>query len=267
MTTESQQSDARRRALELIRQYGWNNTSFQTLEPHFEYWFDPDGPGVVAYYRACFFGTLERFAAELGDAAANIKIGEQPWWDPQRWDQLAERRRTVGSQLRRAKRLGVSVRQIAATAMLQHDSPARRSAQSVIDAWLAAHRMATMSFVVHIDPFSFAEQRRYFLAEQRDSSGGLAPVGFLALVPVYARDGWFLEDLVRTPQAPNGTAEALIDAAMLAVALEGSCYATLGLSPLKSTGSSCHAQPRWAAMIFSLSRRMLDPPSRCERLA
>lgn len=302
MTATAQHLKARERALELIRLHGWNNTSFQTLEPYFEYWFDPEGPGMVAYYRAwgtwvaagapvcpherirscaigfaaaakrsmhraCFFGTLERFAAELGNVAASIKIGEQPWWDPQRWTELSERRRSVESQLRRAKRLNVVVRQISSTEMTRQDSPLRQDAQSVIDAWQRAHRMATMSFVVTIDPFSFAEQRRYFLAEQRDGVEGSTAVGFLALVPIYARDGWFLEDLVRTPNAPNGTAEALIDAAMRAIALEGSRYATLGLSPLKGTDASHYGQPRWAATSFALSRRLLEPLYSFEGLA
>jgi phosphatidylglycerol lysyltransferase len=119
--------------------------------------------------------------------------------------------------------------------------------------------MATMSFIVYMDPFSFSEQRRYFLAELSKQAEDPVPVGFLALVPIYARDGWFLEDLVRAPGAPNGTAEALIDTAMRAIAEDGASYATLGLSPLKDTGSSRYGQPLWARAIFALSRRTLDP--------
>lgn len=302
MAAISRDTNARERALELIRQYGWNNTSFQTLEPYFQYWFDPEAPGMVAYYRAwgtwvaagapvcprdrisacalgfaaaakrarhraCFFGTLQRFATELGDEAGSVKIGEQPWWNPQRWDEPKERRRSVGSQVRRAKRLGVSVRQIPAAEMQRQESQSRQSAQSVIDAWQKSHRMATMSFVVYMDPFSFSDQRRYFLAEVQSGPEERVPVGFLALIPIYARDGWFLEDLVRGPGAPNGTAEALIDAAMRAIAEDGASYATLGLSPLKNTNhSQCH-QPRWAKAIFTLSRRMLDPLYSFEGLA
>ena len=52
------------------------------------------------------------------------------------------------------------------------------------------------------------------------------------MVPVFARRGWFVEDLVRLPEAPNGTAELLVDAAMRAAGAEGSRYLTLGLAPL-----------------------------------
>jgi phosphatidylglycerol lysyltransferase len=57
-------------------------------------------------------------------------------------------------------------------------------------------------------------------------------VAFLASVPVYARGGWLLEDLLREPSAPNGTAELVVDTAMRALAAEGSRYVTMGLAPL-----------------------------------
>ena len=60
-------------------------------------------------------------------------------------------------------------------------------------------------------------------------------VGFLSLVPIYARDGFFLEDLIRTPMAPNGTTETLIDEAMRMLANEDKSYAILGLSPLRNS--------------------------------
>src|ERR1700760_2078829 len=38
----------RERVLELVRRFGWNATSFQSLEADFEYWFDGDD-ACVAY--------------------------------------------------------------------------------------------------------------------------------------------------------------------------------------------------------------------------
>ena len=76
-------SDPRQRALARIQEYGWNNTSFQTLEPYFEYWFDPSGPGVVAYYQA--WGTwgsyrstycllLTPYSADVFDRQLNVYL-------------------------------------------------------------------------------------------------------------------------------------------------------------------------------------------------
>ena len=77
--------------------------------------------------------------------------------------------------------------------------------------------MSEMKFMVLVHPFSYPEERRYVVAELEGEI-----VGFAAAVPVYARDGWFVEDVLRDPDAPNGTAESLIDTAMRQFAAEGS---------------------------------------------
>jgi phosphatidylglycerol lysyltransferase len=57
-------------------------------------------------------------------------------------------------------------------------------------------------------------------------------IAFAGVVPVPARAGWLLEDLVRDPSAPNGTGELLVDAVMRAAAGAGIGWLTLGLAPL-----------------------------------
>jgi phosphatidylglycerol lysyltransferase len=84
-----------------------------------------------------------------------------------------------------------------------------------------------MEFLVRLELFSFTGDRRCFVAER---SGRV--VGVAGVVPVPARAGWFIEDLLRDPAAPNGTAELLIDAVMRWAAAAGSSWLTLGLSPL-----------------------------------
>jgi phosphatidylglycerol lysyltransferase len=80
---------------------------------------------------------------------------------------------------------------------------------------------------VQVDPFTFPERRRLFVAE---ASGRI--VGFLGVIPIYARGGWFFEDFLRDPAAPNGTVELLVDAGMRAAAAERIAVVTLGLAPL-----------------------------------
>jgi len=74
---------------------------------------------------------------------------------------------------------------------------------------------------------TFPEHRRCFLAEFEGRV-----VGFAGVVPVPARAGWFLEDLIRDPEAPNGTSELLVDAVMSWAGAAGSNWLTLGLAPL-----------------------------------
>jgi phosphatidylglycerol lysyltransferase len=249
----------RARLLALLARYGWNATSFQTLEPGLRYWFDGDdacvayadtgGAWVVAgapvaarerlgevadrfvalarrrRKRACFFAVEPRFVEASG--LAHLRVGEQPVWAPARWADALAASRGLREQLRRARAKGVRVRAASAAEAGDPSSPLRASLEALAARWLASRGMAPMGFLVALEPFSFAAERRYFVAEL-----GGRPVAMLVAVPVYARRGWFFEDLVRDPEAPNGSAELLVDAAMRAASAEGSPYVTLGLAPL-----------------------------------
>jgi lysylphosphatidylglycerol synthetase-like protein (DUF2156 family) len=89
--------------------------------------------------------------------------------------------------------------------------------------------------------------RRVFVAER---DGGEV-VGFAVLSPVSARNGWLVEQIVRGSNAPNGTAELLIDSAMRSIAASGATYATLGLSPLSQRVDLASAwQPMWLRLVL-----------------
>jgi phosphatidylglycerol lysyltransferase len=131
-------------------------------------------------------------------------------------------------------------------AELQPGRPLRIALERLIASWLASRQIAPMGFLVHVDPFTFPDQRRYFVAE-RDG----AVVGFLSAIPIYARPGWFFEDFLRDPSAPNGTVELLIDAGMRAAAAETIPYVTLGLVPLSGEiGPWLRAVRRWGRTLY-----------------
>jgi phosphatidylglycerol lysyltransferase len=255
---ERDRRDERERVLALLERHGWNATSFQTLEAGFRYWFDGDdacvayvptgGAWVVAGAPICDAARLADVCVRFTDAAraagrrvaffaaeqrlldrgrlAGTYVGEQPVWDATRWTATVASTRSVREQLRRAQNKGVTVRRIGARELAE-TAPLRQAIEALVERWRHDKPMAPMGFLVDVQPFDFAAERRYFVAE-RDG----AVVGFLAAVPIYRRNGWLLEDFLRDPRAPNGTAELLIDAAMRALADEGSRYVTLGLAPL-----------------------------------
>ena len=247
----------RARVLALLREHGWNSTSFQVLEPGFRYWFDQDacvayvdtgGAWVVAGApiaprerfadiadaflaaarsagrRASFFGTEPRFHDAIDWPA--LRIGDQPVWDPADWAGTLALSRSLREQVRRARAKGVAVRRLDPSE-LEPSHATRARLDELIERWLAARPMATMGFLVQVHPYTFPEERRSFVAE-RDGR----VVGFLGIVPIYARGGWFFEDFLTDPSAPNGTTETLIDAGMQAAAAEHVPYVTLGLVPL-----------------------------------
>ena len=274
----------RARVLALLRQHGWNATSFQVLEPGFSYWFDDEA--CVAYVDtgrawvaagapitveaqlgavarafvaaaraagrgACFFATEQRFATLSG--FRHLLIGEQPVWEPARWSETLRATPSLREQLRRARAKGVSVSEVPSSELSDPGAPVRREIEALIAHWQRSKAMPPMGFLVHVEPFGFADERKFFVA--RLGAGVEARVvGFAAVVPVYARGGWFLEDLIRAPSAPNGTVELLVDAVSGAALRLGSAYLTLGLSPLSGdVAPALGLARRYAAPLYDFA--------------
>ncbi|HET6984646.1 MAG TPA: DUF2156 domain-containing protein [Myxococcaceae bacterium] len=258
----SQLEPERRRVLAVLRRHGWNATSFQVLEPGFQYWF-ADEDACVAYVdtgrswvaagapltaparlrevaeafhrralearrRLAFFAVEQRVVKALDWRSLNI--GEQPEWDADSWPETLRTSSSLREQLRRARAKGVSVRLASAGELSSTDSPLRGALERLVAGWLRRHEMAPMGFLVQVDPLTLLEEHRVYVAEQEDQL-----VGFLSASPIFARPGWLLQNLIRAPEAPNGTTELLVDHAMRDAARsegEDSPMVTLGLAPL-----------------------------------
>jgi phosphatidylglycerol lysyltransferase len=78
-------------------------------------------------------------------------------------------------------------------------------------------------------------------------------VGFLIASPIALRRGWLIEQVIRGREAPNGTAELMIDAAVRAMAAAGDEFITLGLSALAQREERV-VNPPWLRPLFSLAR-------------
>jgi len=100
---------------------------------------------------------------------------------------------------------------------------------------------------VALDPFRLPDEHRYYVAE-RDGR----VVAFLSAVPLYARRGWLVEDLLRGATAPNGTAEQLLVA--FARDAGDAAVITLGLAPLTAGGGL----PAWQRAARALARPLYD---------
>lgn len=265
-----------------LRAYGLNATSFQLLERDFAHWFDPSSDAAVAYVdtgaawmvggeplareterpevaerfvaaaghagrRAAFFAT----EGQLGESAAfsRLLIGEQPTWNPADWERTTlGASRSLRAQLRRAANKGVRVRQLAVEDV-HEGTPMRGALDALVRRWQASRAMAGMGFLVTVQPFLRPQERMLFVAELQGR-----PVAMLSMAPVYARDGWLFENLLREPAAPNGTSELLVDAGMRAAAARGAQWVTLGLAPLSGPVVPWLARVRdWASPFFNFA--------------
>ena len=250
---------SRDQVLALLGRFGLNSTSFQVLERGFSYWFH-DAEACVAYVdtggafvaagapiaarqrwdeiaqafmawahtqrrRVSFFGTETLFLQTT--QMASICIGEQPVWDPHGWEAMVRGHKSLQYQLKRARAAEVVVHAVPCDLLEVPDAPMRKGIDRLVQRWQHSKPMAPMGFLVQLELFSYARERRFFAA-----CVGEAVVGFVAVVPVYARHGWFIEDILRDPHAPNGTVELLVDAVMAWADTMQSHYVTLGLAPL-----------------------------------
>lgn len=195
--------------------------------------------------RASFFATEGRLARS--PQLARRLIGEQPVWDPREWEAMVRAHKSLREQLRRARAKRVVVEVVEPA---QLTSPAFQAALAVLQGrWRATRSMPPMGFLVTQGLTEGAAHRRTWLARQGDTL-----VGVLSMVPLPARPGWLLEHLLRDPDAPNGTAELLVDVAMRALAAEQVAWATLGLAPLHGAIDPALARwRRWSRPLFNFA--------------
>ncbi|HEX5438564.1 MAG TPA: DUF2156 domain-containing protein [Gemmatimonadaceae bacterium] len=253
------------RARSLVLRYGWNATAYQILNPGIGHWFSANGDAVVGFVtrnrvrvvagapvceqhalrevaaefetaasaageHVCYFGAGERLEDVYRGRYSHsmIALGAQPSWDPRLWPEIIATRASVRAQLHRARNKGVEVEEWPSARATRNPQ-----LQRCLSEWLESRPLPPLHFLVEPETLSFLLDRRVLVAV-RDGT----PVGFLVASPVPARTGWLIEQFVRGHQAPNGTAELLIDAAMRTLAAQGARYVTLGLAPL-----SRHARP------------------------
>ena len=126
-------------------------------------------------------------------------------------------------------------------------SPLHAEVRALVRRWLAMKAMPPMGFLVDVQSMDLHPDERHLLAEQNGHV-----IGALIAVPICAREGWLIENVLRDPSAPNGTSELLIDAAMRGLAAEGSHHVTLGLVPLAGPVDE------WLRRIRNISTPLYD---------
>jgi len=198
---------------------------------------------------AAFVPATHRFASEaitLGLTA--IKIGAAPYFDLQKWEPRGNSAKHMRAGVNKAVREGVSVE------LVEDFDPAfRKEIADLCLQWLKSRRAASFGWLLALDPFASAERKKLFIA--RDSNKRL--VGLIAASPIPTRNGWYLEDVLRAPDAPTGTADLLVTEALRHLKESGAAIATLGTAPLAEDGDddiSTHDHPVIERALRSASR-------------
>jgi phosphatidylglycerol lysyltransferase len=157
-----------------------------------------------------------------------VKVGASPYFDLKTWSPSGDCAKKLRAGVNQARRAGVEVEMISESI----DESLKKEAAQLCMSWLSSRRAAaTFSWLIALDPFVHSGYKKYFAARV---DGML--VGFLAASPIPARKAWYLEDVLRQPDAPRGTATLLVVEALARLKAEGVSLATLGTSPLVTDG-------------------------------
>ncbi len=262
----------------LVLRFGRNPTAYQILNRGFRHWLAPSGDAVVGFVeagstwvvagepicppgalgrharrfeevaaqlrrRVCYVGAKDELRAALGQGHSAVTVGADPICNPQLWPASLKEHPSLRAQLNRSRNKGVS----AIRWQPDHAMADRRLRDCLLD-WLAARGLPPLHFMVEPDTLGNLEDRDVYVA-LRDSQ----VVGFLIASPVPATGGWLIEQLVRRPDAPNGTAELLMDTAMHSFAIHGVAEVSLGTAPLSSRCRTATG-PWWLEAALSWQR-------------
>ena len=199
-----------------------------------------------------FLPATERFArAAVSDEVRIVKIGASPYFDLTKWDPRGNSAKHLRTGVNRGRRAGLTVTEVADL------TPEFRSEVGRLVAEWGEKRRAGVRFgwLFELMPFQNAEFKKFFAAH--DAEGSL--MGILAASPIPAREGWYLEDVIRGNDAPDGTSDLLVFETLRALAASGAKVATLGTVPLSTRGDegiSCGRNRAVEAML-DLSRKQL----------
>lgn len=194
-----------------------------------------------------FLPASERFANAMAGRGFRIhKIASSPYFDLRKWNPRGNSAKGLRLGVNRARRAGISV-----SAITDISAHFRQEVDELCETWLDS-RAAGMSFgwLFRLAPFHNANAKRYFAA--RDPHGQL--VGLLAASPIPARDGWYLEDVLRSTDSPDGTSELLVSEALRQLGANGARLGTLGTVPLSDIGMD---EITSKAYLLSLALRLI----------
>lgn len=123
--------------------------------------------------------------------------------------------------------------------------------KQILEGWLEARGLPPLHFLVEPRTLDGVLSDRLMLVARQQG----AAVAFLVASPVAARNGFLIEQVARSPKAPNGSTELLIDAAMRRFAAEERDYATLGLVALSTRAEGASTtNPWWLRLMMTMAR-------------
>jgi len=171
-----------------------------------------------------------------------VYIGKEPIFDLQNMPKVSK---SIRLAVNRARRLGLRFEPFS-----EHF---REQVLQLCNKWQSTRELPALQFLFQLRPFYQQEHKRLFLALNKQDR----VMGFVACSPIYGRNGWYVEDLIRDESAPNGTTELLVTETMHSLAAEGYSMATLAIAPLAGLPDTDENHP-WLNSLLRVTYERLS---------
>jgi phosphatidylglycerol lysyltransferase len=172
----------------------------------------------------CLFAGVGRRFIDLvaGTEAMVVPVGDDLVFDVPTYAPRGDRAKKIRSAVNQLSRKGGHVVEYRRAA--SPDPCIDRALESLASSWMQRQEKPGLHFM-GVELFQFAALKRYFYVELDGDIVGLA-----TCLPIFARDGFLFEDVIRHPEAPAGVIEMLVLEAIGRFKAERRMMATFGPS-------------------------------------
>lgn len=130
---------------------------------------------------------------------------------------------------------------------LNNDPELEQKIEQVGISWLN-NRRGPQIYISHIRLFDDRSGKRWFYAKKNNQI-----VGVVLLNQIQSRQGWLLNHLMITPDAPHGTPELLVVSALEKVAHEGCHFVTFGAVPATAKTGEIQGLGKFSTLLTQIS--------------
>lgn len=171
-----------------------------------------------------------------------VYIGREPIYDLKA---LAKPSKSTRLAVNRAVRLGLKV--------VEYDEIYEPQLLKLTARWQESRQLPPMQSLFSLQPLVHRDLKRIYLCVDKNDT----VVAFMACAPIYARQGWYLEDLIRSDNAPNGTTELLVTHVLTRLAEDGFEMATFAIAPLSGLPEVDEDHP-WLNKMLKVAYKYLS---------
>lgn len=275
---------------ELVRRFGCA-ASISFLDSHYNFFSTPTAVGVIGYRleygcaivmgdpvcaesdkltlaqefrdhckamnRPIVYVTVSKGFAERAYTVtchSLIEVVDELVFDPQNDPKKGSKGRLLRGKVSQAIRFGITAH--------EYNSPSEdieKEIEEVSSSWLKA-RQGPQIYLAPVDLFATRVGKRWIYAKYNNKV-----IGVVLLHQIEARQGWLVQLLLTSPDAPNGTSEFLVSSTIDILRKEGCSYLSFGAALKEEIGTiqglgkpSCYLARliyRGAKKIFPLDGR------------